>query len=143
MAKISFSYLPFDNFDPVTKTKVGEVFKPFITIRVQVKHGPLSFPIDALADSGADRNLFPMELATQILKLNLKKAKKKIIRGIGNSQNTAYTAKFKIWVNNNAYETEADFSSDQKFPILGRDGFFSLFKKVIFDETNRFTELEM
>lgn len=143
MAKISFSYLPFDNFNPDTKTKIGVVFKPFIPVRIQLNHGPLSLPFDALVDSGADRNLFPMEFATQFLKLNLRNAKRKIIRGIGNSEITALTGRFKIWVNNNVFGTEADFSPEHKFAILGREGFFSLFKKVKFDEKGKFTELEL
>lgn len=96
MAKLSYSYLPFDSFDPITNEKVGEIFRPFVSIRLQQGHQQLSIPVDALIDSGADRNLFPLEIGTLFLKMNFRKVKPKIIIGIGNSEFKAYPAKFNI-----------------------------------------------
>lgn len=40
------------------------------------------------------------------------------------------------------YKTEADFSPQQKAPLLGRDGFFNFFKSVKFDEKGQFVYIE-
>ncbi|MBI2017887.1 hypothetical protein HYS92_02445 [Candidatus Daviesbacteria bacterium] len=47
-----------------------------------------------------------------------------------------------IWLGNKSYETDADFSVKQNIPILGRDGFFNLFKSIKFDEKGQFVYIE-
>ncbi|MDO8498831.1 MAG: hypothetical protein Q7S44_03525 [bacterium] len=60
MAKIGFSYFPRPVIDLSTNLQIGEVFTPYIPIRLSTGHGNQSRIIDALLDSGADRNLFPI-----------------------------------------------------------------------------------
>lgn len=41
-----------------------------------------------------------------------------------------------------SFETDADFSYEQPFPLLGRGGFFKYFNKITFSENQRFIELD-
>ncbi len=142
MPKIKFSYLLLDKIDPKTSFKVGELLRPYVLIRVSLSHGnPTNF-IDALVDSGSDRNLFPLRLG-EMIGINFKKIKPVSIYGIGNSELKAYPAKINIWVDNKKYETEADFCHEQQTPLLGRSGFFNLFKLLSFDENKSFLEIEL
>lgn len=140
MASLGFSYLPRLVIDAGTNRK-EEVFTPYVPIMVSYGHGNPTRPIDALVDSGSDRNLFPLQLG-QLLGINFKKIRPKTIFGIGGIQLKAYTSKINIWVNNKKYPTEADFCLEQQTLLLGRYGFFNLFKEVKFDEKGRFLYLE-
>lgn len=140
MANWGFSYFPRPLINPKSNL-TQEIFTPYVPIRLSVSHSNPTRLIDALVDSGADRNLFPLQLA-ELLGINFKKIKPKIIYGIGNSQIKAYATKINIWVNNTKYSTEADFSPDQQTLILGRQGFFNLFKWLKFDEHGRFLYIE-
>ena len=66
----------------------------------------------------------------------------KVIQGIGGVTITAYIGKINIWVGTKKYETEADFSPEQKLPLLGRNGFFNLFKSIKFDENRKILYIE-
>ncbi len=140
MAKLGFSYLPRIVINPKTSTQ-EETFTPFIPIKFSTTHNNPTNLIDALIDSGSDTNLFPMQLG-EMLSIKFKKMNEKIIYGIGGAQIKAYTAKINIWLNNTKYETEADFSREHQGLLLGRQGFFNLFKSVTFDEKGRFTYIE-
>lgn len=140
MASLGFSYLPRPIFNPETQ-KRKEVFTPYVPIMVSFGYGNPTPLIDALVDSGSDRNLFALQLG-DLLGISFKKVKPNIIHGIGGIAIKAYTSKINIWVNNKKYATEADFSPDQQTLLLGRQGFFNLFKKVTFDEEGRFLYLE-
>ena len=140
MAKLGFSYLPHLRINPKTGKK-EEVFTPFVPIKVSINNGEPTHLIDAIVDSGADRNLFPMSLAT-LLKIRFGKVKPEIIHGIGNIKIKAYSAKINIWVNNTKYESQAAFCKEQQILLLGRNGFFSLFKTVTFDEKGRFLYIQ-
>lgn len=61
---------------------------------------------------------------------------------IGKGSIDAYSAKINIWLGTKQYKTEADFSPQQRMPLLGRDGFFNLFKSVKFDEIGQFVYIE-
>ncbi len=110
MAKISFSYFVQDKLDPKTNQVIGHILRPYIPIRISLHHGNPTNYVNALVDSGSDRNLFP--------KLN-------------------------IWVDNKKYETDADFSLQQQTPLLGRSGFFSLFKEIVFEENKSFLHIKL
>ena len=140
MASLGFSYLPRPIINPKTNQR-EEIFTPYVPIMLSTSHGNPTPLIDALVDSGSDRNLFPMQLA-DLLGISFKKIKPKIIHGIGGIAIKAYSSKINIWVNNEKYATEADFSLEQQTLLLGRQGFFNLFKKVTFDEKGRFLYLE-
>lgn len=134
-----YSYLPDLFLDPKTNSLV-EIYRPMLEIRISKDHGQLSLPFDALVDSGSDRNLLPLYFGVQ-MGISFKKIKAKKIYGIG-GEITAYPAKINIWVGTKKYETEADFSSEQKVPILGRQGFFNHFKSIRFDEKEKFFYIE-
>lgn len=119
---------------------VGGIFRPYIPFRVSLNHGNPSPHIDGLLDSGSDRNLFPLDLA-RMLGIDLKKCKPVTITGIGGIQIPSYTAQINIWINNEKYPTEADFSQNQQIPLLGRHGFFNLFPSIEFNENGRYVEI--
>ena len=142
MGKVTgYSYIPQPfGIDPVSN-KLIEIYRPMISIRISKDHGPISLPFDALIDSGSDRNLFPLRFATSI-GIHFKKMEPKQIMGIGKVIIDAYAAKMNIWVGTTKYQTEVDFSPQQQTPLLGRDGFFNLFKSVKFDEKGQFVYIE-
>ena len=82
-----------------------------------------------------------MQLAT-LLKIRFGTTKPEIIYGVGNAKFKTYTAKITIWVNNTKYESQAAFCKEQQILLLGRNGFFNLFKTVTFDEKGRFLYIE-
>lgn len=141
MGKITgYSYYPQFFYDPKTGKK-ETVYLPTILIRVSNDQGTISYPFDALVDSGSDRNLFPLYFATYF-GMQFKKIKPKKIYGIGENYIKAYPAEINIWLGTQKYQTEADFSIKQNVPILGRNGFFDLFKSIKFDEKGQFVYIE-
>lgn len=143
MAKnIRYYYLPDPLMDNSTNTQVGEVFRPKASIRVSYAHGRVSNQLDAIVDSGADGNLFPLRLGT-MLGINFIKIKPKIIYGIGGVKVSAYSSSINIWINGTKYSTHADFCDNQHEILLGRQGFFDLFKSINFVENKRFFEIEL
>lgn len=101
----------------------------------------LSRPFDALVDSGSDRNLFPAEIGG-IMGINFKKrSPNKLIMGIGKQAIEAFTERVSLYVGNNKFDVEVDFSYSQQIPLLGRNGFFDLFKQIIFREKDKFIDL--
>ncbi|EKD85032.1 MAG: hypothetical protein ACD_38C00104G0012 [uncultured bacterium] len=142
MGKVTgYSYIPQPfGIDPVNK-KLIEIYRPMIAIRISKDHGTISLPFDALLDSGSDRNLFPLGFATSI-GLQFKKTKPKQIIGIGKVIIDAYSSSINIWIGTTKYQTEVDFSPQQQTPLLGRNGFFNLFKSVKFDEQGQFVYIE-
>jgi predicted aspartyl protease len=141
MSIIRFDYLPKPERDPETGKVIGETFYPLIPIRICYAHRLYPYYIDSLIDSGADRNLFPAYFAKKI-GINIKKGKPRKIRGIGNVEIEAYTHSVMIYVKNRRYQTVVDFSEQQQIPLLGRNGFFNLFKRVAFFEKLNLVELE-
>lgn len=141
MARITFSYFVEDKLDHQGKL-IGHIMRPYIPVRLSIHHNNPTFPINALLDSGSDRNLFPKKLG-DILGINFKKIKPVKIFGIGNHEIAAYTSKVNIWIDKRKYETEADFSSVQQTPLLGRQGFFNLFKAIIFEENKGYLHIEL
>lgn len=142
MGKVTgYSYIPqLFGVDPITNLRI-EIYRPIVSIRISKRHGQISLPFDALIDSGSDRNLFPLRLATSV-GIQFKKVRSKKIMGIGKVLIDAYPAKINIWLGTKKYETEADFSPQQQTPLLGREGFFNLFKSVKFDEIGQFVYIE-
>lgn len=140
MSKVTgYSYLLDHYIDPETNS-LKEVYRPMISIRISKDRGQISPLFDALVDSGSDRNLFPMYFASKI-GLNLSKHKPRKVYGIGGHV-ISFTARINLWIGSSRYETEADFSSGQQMPLLGRNGFFNLFKSIKFDEKEKFFYIE-
>lgn len=132
MPRIAFPYLMFNNTNSKGEV-IGHTMRPYIPIRLSIHHSKPTNFVDALVDSGSDKNLFPKQCG-DFLGINFKKKKVIQIFGIGGVEINAYTSDINIWINGTKYTTEADFSDQQQTPLLGRLGFFNLFKEVIFDE---------
>ncbi len=130
-------FLTYDYFKIPYREKnneqiVKETFIPFIPIRIAFGH-KLSLSFRALVDSGATRTLLPSALGRQA-GIDIPSGKQVQVFGIGSKEIIAYTHKVKIYLGFMSFETEADFSFEQDIPLLGREGFFNLFQKVIFDQ---------
>jgi hypothetical protein len=135
----SFNYIP----NPIKDKDgniLGQVYRPMIPVRLCYKHKISPFPISCLLDSGSDNNLFPAYFAQNIgIKLN--QGKEISITGIGNIEIKAYRHKIKLFVGNKSFITTIDFSHDQQLALLGRNGFFNQFDKVIFKEKEKIIKL--
>lgn len=141
MGKITgYSYIPQVYKNPNTNQFI-QVYLPMISIRLSYVEELWSPPFDAIVDSGSDRNLFPMTLA-RYLGIEFRKVKPNKVYGIGKNYIKVYPAKINIWLGSKKYKTEADFSIKQNIPILGRNGFFNLFKYIKFDEKGQFVYIE-
>lgn len=138
-----YDYTKFPITDLDSNKIIGHIYKPYISIRVgNPKSRQISkFPMQCLIDSGADSNLLPAVLG-EVAGINILKGEPKIINGIGNSEIKAYRHFIKIYLGTTSFNTVADFSYEQKVALLGRDGFFDIFKSVSFYEKLKTFELE-
>lgn len=95
-----------------------------------------------LVDSGADFCHFHGKIG-ESFGLNIKKGKAMKGRGITGNEFTSYFHKVKLNIGGWEHEVEVGFSYElgTPFGILGREGFFSLFK-VCFDHSKRVIELK-
>ena len=125
-----YTFPPKQN--PKTKKITKGVFLPIIPVRLNHNHQLFPNPINALLDSGSERNLFPAFFAER-LNINVKKGQIQPTRGIGTIIVTAYTHNIKICVRSICFDTQIDFSYEIDYPLLGRDGFFNKFKRVTFN----------
>jgi len=103
----------------------------------------------ALVDSGADYPIFPMEVAMDQLKLDLRNAPKWLFSGTTGQQQEARLATVGLSIleeddESHAFgevETICAFCTDFKFAggcLLGQNGFFSKFKAEFDQPRNRF-----
>lgn len=137
---LTFKYLPIPKRDQETGEIIGEVYIPVVPVRISYGH-QLGRVFYALVDSGAERNLFPAELG-EILGVKIKKGNPQDIIGIGKVQIKGFTHKIKLYVGSEGFNADVDLSYEQQVPLLGRNGFFNLFKRVVFKENDKILELE-
>lgn len=140
MSVIKSDYTP-RVFINLKTEKTEYLYTPLIDIRLCYKHRLSKNLIKCLLDSGADRNLFPAEWG-EIVNINIKKGEKISHFGIGDMEIIAYRHKIKLYVGSYDFNTTADFSYEQKFPLLGREDFFKYFKQIIFYERERYIKLK-
>lgn len=136
---ISFSYVGFYVKDHNTGEIIDQIFRPVIPIRISYGHH-ISRTIEALVDSGSDRNLFPAQIG-EAIGINFRKVKPIFITGIGDKIIKAFPCRIKIFIGTDIYDTDADFSFEQRAPLLGRQGFFNLFNGLKFKEKNQFLDI--
>lgn len=120
------------------------IYRPIIPIQLRVKER-ITTPIDALIDSGSDRNLFPAAYGV-FIGIDLRKGITNQVRGIGDFKLKTYTHKLELILadfEKYHFTTEIDFSYEQKIPILGRNGFFNLFQAIKFKEKEKLIELTL
>lgn len=132
----AFAFTP----EPTTDAKgkvIRIVTRPLIRIRLEYGRNKSESPVTCLLDSGCDFNLFPASWG-KVIGIDITKGKSSNYEGIGKSDLIAYTHIVKIHVEETkiSFTAPIDFSEKQQLPLLGRAGFFSYFKKVIFDELN-------
>jgi len=117
----------------------GDVPEPIIPIDLPSNKLNTDFRILFLVDSGADYCLLPADLVgEEILGLNIKAGKKLEpgISGISGQALETYLCLVEFKVGGWKYKKEFAFAYGFKMPygILGRKGFFDLFKKVCFNQ---------
>ena len=127
MARFKFDYI-----------KIGPRKRPVIPIILKHKGEILETP--ALIDSGADFNVFPLDLA-EALEINLKGAKKVVFRGIGNKalELTGYMAIVTLMIagRGKSQEFDAPVIFTDELPenghaLLGETGFFDKVSSICF-----------
>jgi hypothetical protein len=136
-----FPYTTLPHIDP----------RPYLS--VVLRNGCHTSPIvSSLVDSGADRPIFPMEMAVDFLQLDLSNAKTWPFRGLGDVLQYAKLAEVRLAVlkeddTTQAFEVSAicafcdTYSFQGAGGLLGQNGFFSCFK-VTFLQPYKFFELE-
>lgn len=129
-----FQYLPNPQRDQNGRI-IEDKYVPVAPLRIIYKH-KVGRPINALIDSGSDRNLFPAAYG-ELLGIPIRKGKPIDITGIGNISIKTYRWEVKIFVGTTSFITAIDFSYEQQIPLLGRNGFFNKFSEVIFKEKRR------
>lgn len=111
-------------------TPVGqgpEVPKPYITLIMCGQQQRMK--VDGLIDSGADHNLFPMELA-EVCEIDLRGAQKVKVSGFnhGNKKDKGYLVSVKFVLENYEWTGDTVFvETKQPHGILGQKGFFNAF----------------
>lgn len=145
MKLLELSYKPDIYLNPDGKTVAAVVDRPKIPIRIRKNHKfhPQGAPALALLDSGADRNLFPSSWASSV-GIKLEKIPVSFTEGVGQKKVSIYRypEKIRFYVGTDLgtgiqFEAEVDFCNTQVYPILGREGFFSFFKKIVFIENQK------
>jgi hypothetical protein len=140
MKQTSFYYVPDVGIDNVTGEPV-EVMRPKIPIRLIINHKVFPQVIEALFDTGSDRNLFPADIAKS-MGVNVTKGDAKKIGGIGQGNPIdAYTHNVTILVANQKVSTDIDFSFKQNIPILGRVGFMDKFPLIEINQKGKFIKI--
>lgn len=140
MSLVKFDYTPEVFFNEKTR-KVEYIYRPLIPTGLAYKHSFGKFPVNCLLDSGADKNLFPAQWG-EAIGIKIKSGKTITHYGIGSKNIKCFRHKVTLFVGRYKFEAETDFSFEQSFPLLGRDGFFKHFKKITFHEKEHLVELE-
>ena len=140
MGQISIEYTELPGLDK--KGKPGLVGRPILGFTLNYKHGRM-FSTNGLLDSGADYNLFPGAWCKP-LGININKGIPVNISGIGSRvplQGYRHRG-IKIYLPEYSFETTIDFCMEQETALLGRNGFFDKFRKVIFEDQKGVATLE-
>ena len=121
------------------------ILRPMLS--VWLSHGEKKIHTLALLDSGADDCLFPALLGREI-GLEVEEGKKQFFSGVGSAGNVSYFHEVKLAFKLNEhpfeFECHAGFPTAMdlvKFGLLGRYGFFDLFKRLAFDAENSLVEI--
>ena len=132
--RIEFTYLP-------TPHGSSYIWSPVIPVRISKGRRTTPYLFRALIDSGADVNLIPA-LHGAITGIDIKPGLAVRTHGVGGVVK-AYRHNIKLIVGNKEFNTTADFTYDFPLALLGRRGFFDLFKKVSFREKEKVVVLDI
>jgi hypothetical protein len=129
---LKFSFLRLPAKPTPAFPKRHSVLMPTIPIRLINKGDPGRFiNIRATIDSGADVSIFPAA-AAEAIGLSTINERTQEIQGIDGSRIMTYLHDLILDIGGWKFATFALFTPDKTvFPVLGRDGFFSLFEVKI------------
>ncbi|MEK7521713.1 MAG: hypothetical protein AAB599_02860 [Patescibacteria group bacterium] len=116
--------------------------RPFIPVCISIENR-ITEPFRALVDSGADVNLFPAVIGL-MAGIDVRRGEARKVMGIGGVELDTFYWKINLAIISRRpeiFETGANFCFEQIFPVLGRKGFFDLYKKVGFSEKRGVVEL--
>lgn len=139
--KFKYQKLPIGNYD----SRKSLMPRPYIPVYLLGKTKRTESPYYALLDSGADRIIFPSDLAKEVGILDIKNdGRSEPALGIGNQTVEIYYHPLKLQILGDIREIamEVGFAENMSFPILGRS-FFKHFRFVIFNETKEEVELKL
>lgn len=139
MPVIKREFIPNAYQDPLTG-EIEFIFQPKITIFIKINGLLYPFKIDAYVDSGAVRNLFPAD-PLKYFNIKLDNGRKREHYGIGGKSVLSFTHDVQILVDKFTINTEIDFSSEHKPPLLGTDKFFNYFNNINFNISDKLLEL--
>lgn len=136
---MKFSYTKF----PIISSITGEdeiIYRPIIPMDIGYHSLWLSDifegEVEALLDSGADRNVAPMELA-ELLEVDMASAIPEQTKGVEGGLVTVYYAPISLRVGEHIFESIMGFGETIPLVLLGGKGFFDGWK-VTFDYPEEF-----
>ena len=109
-----------------------EVWIPSVPVSISSSSKTTPYMFNALIDSGADSSLFPADHG-RVIGINIESVPPRKIGGIGGII-IGYRHDIVLHVAGKDFVTYVDFSDKCEVPLLGREGFFDLFKRVDFNE---------
>ena len=118
------------------------IARPYIPVYLLSKERRTRSPYYALLDSGADRIIFPADLAAEIGIADITSGEIEPTVGIANQKADVFYHHLSLQVMGDSRILSADvgFSKEVYLPILGRS-FFAHFKTVVFNEAKEEAEL--
>jgi len=119
------------------------VARPFVPVYLCGNTKKTRSPYFALLDSGADRVLFPADLAVEVGIEKIEIGKLEPAVGISNQKADVYYHKLSLQVlgDMRTFPIDVGFSRQISIPLLGRS-FFRQFKVVMFNELKGEVELK-
>lgn len=132
---MKFPYRKINLQNPFSSKKF--ILRPIIPFSIKYKDRALRF--EALIDSGADFNIFPIEIATK-LGIILKDSGNTSFVGVGGNIIDGTKAEVILEIGSYKIQTKVVFALVEN-GILGQYGFFDLFK-VNFDLRKKIIEIE-
>lgn len=126
---MKFPFIKIPSFSTQKQLKDRDRIAPIISVGLFNKSDLDKFVyIKAMIDSGAGFSIFPSEIG-KIIGLEIEKGILVPIQGIHKDTCDTYLHDIVLEVGGWKFATHACFSTKELFsPVLGRDGFFSLFK---------------
>jgi hypothetical protein len=96
-------------------------------VPIRARHKGKSVQFDALVDSGAEHNVFSLEIAEEV-GLSLRKARHVIVVGAGGQEIDGFLTKVELQLARHPWTAPTIFSAaGERRAILGQIGFFAFF----------------
>jgi hypothetical protein len=137
--KFKYQKLPFRGHD----SRNPLIARPYLPIYLLGEKKETESPYYALLDSGADRVIFPSDLAIEVGIAKVESGDLERTVGIGNQALDVYyhDLKIKVLGDDKKLNTKVGFASGMTIPLLGRS-FFAHFKTITFNENKEEVELK-